>query len=324
VDDENAERNLVCFDLNFRASQDLQLFLHLTPFDHVYSHYLSMAIKFFNMIGEHDTLSGEVVWRIQDDATIDPILQLKFILAGVASVGHSVHRERGDVSLYTALVPNFHFIEQDGFSELSNFASTNSEPLSSLQPQIFWAGSTTGFPCRGQRPCNNTCEDLQRYQLAKMSQGIKWLNVSLTNAIQACQGEEAQLNASNMLSQRTSETDWFQYRGIIDIDGNVDAWGLRWRLATNSVVFRMKSDYVNHYSDQLSDGKNYIEILEDLSDLKSKTAVIMRHDTAALTYLAHISRNAHLTVAKITLESSSEKAASALKFFLDQHEIARG
>ena len=311
---EYIENNLVCFHLNFRENV-VQQYFHLTPFDHGFSHYLSMARKFFETMSTHDTLSGEIVWRIQDDATIDPVFQTQFMLAKVATVGHSIHRNRGNTSMYTALVPNFHFIEHNGFSDLSNYAANISAPLISLRPQVFWTGSTTGVPCRGQHPCNNSCKNLQRYELVRQSQEIEWLNFSLTNAIQWCQGDEAELRAISMLSKRTNEIEWLQYRGILDIDGNVDAWGLRWRLASNSVVFKVKSDYTNHYSSALIDGEHYIEISENLADIQTKTDLIMRNDETTLMYMANIAKNARQTVSTFTLESASESVAFRLGQF---------
>ena len=107
-----------------------------------------------------------------------------------------------------------------------------------------------------------------------------------------------------------------RYRGILDVDGNVDAWGSRWRFSTNSVVFKVKTDYVNHYSGALVDGVHLIQISEDLTDLKLKTSIIMRNDTNTLTYLANIAKNARKTIAAFTLESASADSAQALvKFF---------
>jgi len=107
-----------------------------------------------------------------------------------------------------------------------------------------------------------------------------------------------------MLSDRTDEAEWFQYRRVFDVDGNVDARGSRWRFATNSVVFKVRSDCINHYSSALIDGIHFIELSETLADLKSKTAIMTRNDIYTLTFLANISRNARETVAQFTLEGA--------------------
>ena len=46
--------------------------MFLTSFNTAYSYYLTMALKFFGDIGARHAISGEVVWRVEDDATIIP------------------------------------------------------------------------------------------------------------------------------------------------------------------------------------------------------------------------------------------------------------
>eukprot|EP00223_Ostreococcus_mediterraneus_P009291 CAMPEP_0179622474 /NCGR_PEP_ID=MMETSP0932-20121108/1740_1 /TAXON_ID=548131 ORGANISM="Ostreococcus mediterraneus, Strain clade-D-RCC2596" /NCGR_SAMPLE_ID=MMETSP0932 /ASSEMBLY_ACC=CAM_ASM_000582 /LENGTH=289 /DNA_ID=CAMNT_0021491583 /DNA_START=399 /DNA_END=1265 /DNA_ORIENTATION=- len=220
---DNAEPNLVCFDLNFGGISE-QRFLHLTTFNPAFSFYLSMAQSFFTSVAAHSSFSGEVIWRIEDDATIEPVLQSNFTAVGVATVGHSVHVERGDPSQYTTLVPNFHFIQHDGYASLSQHAVNSITPTETLRPQVFWAGSTTGVPCRGSEPCAHTCEDLQRFQLVRLSRETEWLNFSITNAVQWCAGNLAEMRRENMMANHVEEKVWMKYRGILDIDGHVDAW----------------------------------------------------------------------------------------------------
>ena len=309
-------QNLVCFDLNFVDGNSLQRYKFLTPFNNAFSFYLTMAQQFFRDIGARSSFSGEVVWRIEDDATINPSLQTSFSSMGVASVGHSVHLRRGLVSKYTTLVPNFHFIQNMGYFALSQYADTTKHlDFVHLRQSVFWAGSTTGLPCREKRPCTKQCRSLQRFQLVKLSQDVEWLNCSFTNAIQWCVGDEIELRNSNMLSSKVNEREWMQYRGIIDIDGNVDAWGLRWRLSTRSVVFKVESDYENIYGNFLTDGVHFIGIKADLTDLYSKTLLVKANDTETLTYLENITMNARQTITKFSYESEVERVAQKITEF---------
>ena len=57
---------------------------------------------------------------------------------GVANVGHSVHVGRGLVSLYTALVPNFHFIQHNGYSDLTKYAATLPPPVSNSGGLVYF------------------------------------------------------------------------------------------------------------------------------------------------------------------------------------------
>ncbi len=306
--------NLVCFEVSFGEDAKLR-YAHLTGFNDVFTHYLSMARQFLLSASAFASFSGEVVWRIEDDATIDPSIQAIFTAARVATVGHSVHSERGDVNLYTVLTPNFHFIEHDGYSHLSKIAAASARPLETLQPKVFWAGSTTGQPCKDVEPCEKTCRSLQRYRLVRLSGKIDWLSCSLTKAIQWCNTDELELRNLGMFSDAADEIEWLQYRGVLDIDGNVDAWGARWRYATNSVVFKVESNYVSHYSHALIDGVHFIQISETLGDLEEKTAIIANNDSHTLSYLTNITRNARQTINQFTLQSAVEKTGRALKNF---------
>ena len=60
---------------------------------------------------------------------------------------------------------------------------------------------------------------------------------------------------------------WAQYRGVIDIGGRASDWGLFWRLATGSVVFRVPGSFVSSYSRHLRPWVHFIPIADDLSDL---------------------------------------------------------
>ena len=311
---EDPDSNLVCFDV--RSGQHGQQFVHLTTFNPVFSHYLSMAQKFLSSVIILKPLSGEIVWRIEDDATIEPVVQLNFTKAGVATVAHSVYNKRGNGATYTAIVPNFHFIEHDGFASIIQSAEAAYRPMISLQQQVFWAGSTTGQPCAHLSPCENmTCSDLQRFQLAQLSKEVQWLNCSLTNAIQWCKGSIDELRRKNMLRAHIKEHEWFNYRGIIDIDGNVDAWGSRWRFSTNSVVFKVKSPYINLYSKSLFAGVHFIEISENLDNLRSVTAIVVKNDTGTLNFLSNITQNARRTMKQFTYNSTAISTSRALVNF---------
>ena len=318
--DRDDEHNLVCFDLNFVDGNPEQRYVFLTPFNTAFAYYLTMAQKFLGDTGAHKSFAGEVVWRIEDDATMNPSLQATFSAVGVASVGHSVHRVRGMVPMYTTLVPNFHFVEHSGYSALSQLADTSSSHLKSLRRSVFWAGSTTGIPCRGRQPCEMKCVNLQRVQLVELAQEVEWLNCSVTSAIQWCASDESKLLSSKMMSERVDEHEWMEHRGIIDIDGNVDAWGSRWRFATRSVVFKVESDYVNIYSSSLTDGVHFIGLRANLTDLRSKTAIIMTNDTDTLNYLENITENARRTIAEFSYKSEVVRVAQALKTFFDKDQ----
>ena len=118
-----------------------------------------------------------------------------------------------------------------------------------------------------------------------------------------------------MLRTHIKEHEWFNYRGVIDIDGNVDAWGSRWRFSTNSVVFKVKSPYINLYSKSLFAGVHFIEISENLDNLRSVTAIIVKNDTGTLNFLSNITQNARRTMKQFTYTSTATSTSRALVNF---------
>lgn len=89
-----------------------------------------------------------------------------------------------------------------------------------------------------------------------------------------------------------AEEKWGHYRGVFDIDGNVDAWGLRWRLESGSVVFSVESVYKNYFSDMLADGFHYITIARDFSELLEKTSLVLSDEARDFHFLSKVATNA--------------------------------
>lgn len=310
--------NLVCFNLNF-VEGGTQYYSFISQFSAHFAFYLGMATRFLESVGQETSFKGEVVWRIDDDATVPSSLVLQLTAAGVATIGHSIHIEFGDPSTYTALVPDFHFIQYDGFQELNQRSATLSLSFKEKLPMVFWAGSATGYSsCPQGQTCNNSCSTLPRYRMVRLAQNSQWLNCSITGTDEFCGVDKTILRAHGVQSERIDEREWLKYRGIIDIDGNVDAWGLRWRLASQSVVFRVRSNYVNHYSHLLREGVHYIEIDGTLDDLLSKTSIIARNDSQTVNYLQEMSERAFHTINRVTYAAAVKKTARALSLLFNR------
>ena len=288
------ERNIWCFHLDFKKTPAILRFNNLTYFDPLYSHYLSMAKVFLTDVGRTGQLRGEIIWRIEDDSTL-PFGFIDWTMNhNVVVVGHSIKKSSKVANLYTSLVPNFHFIESRGFEQLLKKREPNS--FASRNRTVFWAGSTTGI-------CDGDCFELKRVKLVQESQSVMWLAFHISGAIQCCLGRQGDLMSKKLFGARVEEQDWVHSRGVIDIDGNVDAWGQRWRFASGSVVFMVESSYVNMYSGHIRDGVHYISVSADLRELASVTSVVLREEMDS--ELERISNNAadlmrtHFTYEKV-------------------------
>jgi len=136
-----------------------------------------------------------------------------------------------------------------------------------------------------------------------------WLNFLLTSTNTAQHGTTT---CSLAVHAPVPEEKWTAYRGILDIDGYVDAWGARWRLESGSVVFQVQSLYTNYFSSVLVDGVHHVRIAPDLQDLSEKTFVIASNETRDVRYLSEIAENGRMLMEKISFSTMVHEVAQRL------------
>ena len=179
-------------------------------------------------------------------------------------------------------------------------------PFDERKPDVFWRGATTGVVSRcdvedsacvdvNQRV--TACVKLPRVRAAQSSINVPWLDVAITRRVQSCRG---QTNVRTSL--HVSEQHWITRKGILEIDGNVDAWGNRWGMESGTVLFLVKLNFKHFYSEQLVDGVHFIEISEDLHDLAAKTKIVTNTDGESLARLREIAANARAFIQEFTYE----------------------
>jgi hypothetical protein len=142
------------------------------------------------------------------------------------------------------LGPDYHLIENDGFRE--TIAALDARRA----PTVFWRGSTTGAPVCAFREENadtstdvSNCLTLPRVQAALRAVATPWTDVGLSAPVQNCDNEPAlaALRHENLLHSHVQAPDWAAHRAVLEVDGNANAWGAIWRLASGSVVFKVAS-----------------------------------------------------------------------------------
>ena len=62
------------------------------------------------------------------------------------------------------------------------------------------------------------------------------------------------------MSPRAAEAAWADSSGILDVDGNVNAWGLYWRLASGSTIFKVESEHISAYTEHAVPFVHYVPI----------------------------------------------------------------
>lgn len=250
-----------------------------------YGYYHGMARRFFTDVAQTHPLhgwNGVAVIVTQDDATLPATAVSQLRRAGMPLLAHSIQRR---AAADAVLIPDWHFISTFGFREiiasLKRMRSASPTPLAKRLPVVYWRGSTTGSPCitliDGKQPlpgpCPHTCDGLQRTRLVSQLRNVSWADVKYSSVVDWCQGSRKALeNAGLMAAEgRVPELNWTFRRGVLDIDGHVNAWGLFWRLHSGSVVFRVESGQINSYIRELKPNVHYVPILPDLSDAREAT-----------------------------------------------------
>ena len=94
------------------------------------------------------------------------------------------------------------------------------------------------------------CLALPRVQAALRAVATPWTDVGLSAPVQNCDNEPAlaALRQQNLLHSHVQAPNWAAHRGVLEVDGNANAWGAIWRLVSGSVVFKVHSPWVNAYN----------------------------------------------------------------------------
>lgn len=256
-------RVLGCFEIRPEKPPTAQ---YLVPHDS-HSHYRNVFLKFLTEMHARDVfgLGGSFFWRADDDSSLPPEVELALFLRKQPVVTHA--RFLCPDEKHVVFVPDPHFLQSYGFrSVLSRLKASPSWP--ERQPNIFWRGSTTGYPL------SRGCHTVPRISMCKMALHAPWLDAKISAIVQWCKGNKNYLPGLNLTAPAVPEEMWSKHRGILDIDGNVNAWGLFWRLGSGSTVFRIESPYCNMYTRLLQPYVHYIPIKQDLSDFINATRII--------------------------------------------------
>ena len=136
-------------------------------------------------------------------------------------------------------------------------------------PMAIWRGSTTGLPAL----TTTRLRHLPRHQLCRLSEGhAELLDARFTNVVQA-QSDAAEHAIATVLRQRDRLTPQMAphhmalHRWILDIDGNVNSWGLLWKLMSGSCVVRVASPRRQWFHHRLRAWAHFVPVQADLSDL---------------------------------------------------------
>ena len=170
-----------------------------------------------------------------------------------------------------AFIPDPYALGSQGFLALRQQFSES--PLPRWQERLnmaIWRGSSTGTE-------GLTLQNLaanHRYQLCQASQCLgEWLDARLTSVVQAHDPTSAaavlqHLTEVDLLAPRLSPWHLGLHRWLVEIDGNVNSWGLLWKLLSGSCILRVLSDRRQWYHHQLQPWRHFVPIAADLHNLE--------------------------------------------------------
>ena len=183
--------------------------------------YHSAIVQFLTDVSKHCHYQGFAYAVAEDSSTMpatvsDALWSLKQPLLS--------HAHLMPVSDDVIFIPDFHFISSYGFTKLIARNHRHAwRPYTMRSPVLFWRGSTTG-----QSGVDN-CFALPRVRLCQAALLCKFCDIKISQTVQVCNGSaREQLHRMGMIGESRKEHLWSQHKAILDIDGNVGAWGLIW------------------------------------------------------------------------------------------------
>ena len=163
------------------------------------------------------------------------------------------------------LIPDPYCLDTWGYQSLrQEFASLPA--WKSRIPLSIWRGSTTG----SANIDTNSLRHLLRYRLSRAS--LEFPHLLDARFSQVCQCDDPvkirqYLKNQDLWAPYLKPCHAALHQWIVDIDGNVNSWGLLWKLLSGSCVLRVNSSRRQWYHRDLMPWKHFVPIAADLSDL---------------------------------------------------------
>ena len=125
--------------------------------------------------------------------------------------------------------------------------------------KIFWRGATTGYEDSFKAPTG-------RYVLVS-----KWIDKDPDIDVGFSKIVQGRKECNEYYKPGVNITDYLKYKYLLSLEGNAEAGGLNWKLASNSIVLMTKPKYFTWLmEDKLVPDYHYILLKDDFSDLRKK------------------------------------------------------
>ena len=210
---------------------------------------------------------GSLAIQLHDEDPLIPCLRLD--------------ASREDVNdMSRPLIPDPYCLMTGGYQALREHMQRDPLPLWHERLAIaFWRGSSTG----SKDIDLNSLELNRRYQLARLSRA--WpdrLDARINRAVQCRSAQDRErivhrLQREGLLSITVHPWHAALHAWQIDIDGNVNSWGLLWKLLSGSCILRVQSPRRQWYHHRLKPWVHLVPVNADLSDLGERLTWCNNH-----------------------------------------------
>ena len=212
-------------------------------------------------------VASVAAWRFQSKQAIR---QFSIQLHDEAPGRHDCLRFDACAGTTEVLIPDPYALGSNGYEQIrSQFLKRPLPPWKERLPLAFWRGASTGTPALTLK----RLEDNWRYQLCSFSlEEPGLLDARMTAVVQGRDAKataqiQQHLTQKRLLAPHCPAWMFGLHRYLIEIDGNVNSWGLLWKLLSGSCILKVDSPRRQWYHHKLQAYVNMVPISADLSNL---------------------------------------------------------
>jgi hypothetical protein len=212
-----------------------------------------------------------------------PLAEVGFVLINQSDISVSPGLTSSDNRPDRFLIPDPTFVATQGYRRARMILASKALPWTQRKTMAFWRGSTTGVKT-GPR----SWQSLERIRLSTIAQKHEHtglIDAGISRVVQFRDSSVTEeIRAAGLIKDYVAWQDSGQYKFLIDIDGNANAFsGLFQRLLTGSTVIKVESPrgLRQWYYNDLLPWRNYVPIAPDMSDLIEKIKWLASHDSVA-------------------------------------------
>ena len=178
------------------------------------------------------------------------------------------------------VIPDAYCLGSHGFLLLrQQLAKHPLPPWQARQPIACWRGASTD----SKQITVTTLGNSRRYQLCQLTRRRPDLLDARFSTVVQCasagdqQAVEQHLKEQHLLAPRVEPLAMAQCRWLLDLDGNVNSWGLLWKLLSGCCVIRVTSSRGQWFHHRLIPGRHLVAVQPDLNDLEDKLSWCQEH-----------------------------------------------